>query len=165
MEPTDTNTTEIFRLKNAPIIEAVVDIDCDMPVAFSLKALEAKARELLKEQYPKFRMQLLEQHQIEQKGDEPPKHSTRRGIQALQFLHDDEKQLVQIRAGGFSFNRLSPYTSLDDYLPEIERTWAMFVQLTSPIEIRVVRLRYINRILLPFAEGKVQLEDYVKMSP
>lgn len=165
MEPTHTDTTELFRLKNAPIIEAVVDIDCDMPPAFSLKAVEAKARELLKEYYPKFRVQLLEQHHIGQKGDEPPKHSTWRGIQALQFLHDDEKQLVQFRSGGFSFNRLNPYTSLDDYLPEIGKMWGLFVQLTSPIQIRVVRLRYINRILLPLTQGQVQLEDYVKMSP
>jgi uncharacterized protein (TIGR04255 family) len=164
MEPADT-TTDIFRLKNAPIIEAVVDIDCDMSPGFDLKTVEPKAGELLKESYPKARVQLLEQHQIERKGHEPPKHSTWRGIQALQFLHDDERQLVQIRAGGFSFNRLNPYTSLDDYLPEIRKTWELFVQLTSPIQIRVVRLRYINRILLPLTEGQVQLEEYVKMSP
>ena len=72
--------------------------------------------------------------------------SVRRGIQALQFLHADEKQLVQVRAQGFSFNRLAPYTSLDDYLPEIERTWHLFVGLASPVQIRVVQLRYINRI-------------------
>jgi uncharacterized protein (TIGR04255 family) len=165
MEPTDIDTTETFRLKNAPIIEAVIDIDCDMPPAFSLQAVEAKAGELLKEAYPKSRVQLLEKHQIEQKGDEPPKHSTWRGIQALQFLHDDERQLVQIRAGGFSFNRLNPYTSLDDYLPEIGKTWHLFVRLTSPVQIRAVRLRYINRILLPLTRGQVRLEDYVKMSP
>ena len=50
----------------------------------------------------------------------------KRAIQSLQFLHEDEKQLVQVMAQGFSFNRLAPYTSLDDYLPVIQRTWELF---------------------------------------
>jgi uncharacterized protein (TIGR04255 family) len=53
---------------------------------------------------------------------------------------------------------------MDDYLPEIERTWHLFVKLMSPVQLRVVRLRYINRILLPLTKGQVNLEQYVKMS-
>lgn len=122
--------------------------------------------ELLEQaQYPKFRIQFLEQHRIESKADQPAKHSAKRAIQALQFLHDNEKQLVQARAQGFSFNRLAPYTSLDDYLPELHRTWGLFVGIASPIQIRVVRLRYINRILLPLTDGRVDLDHYFKVSP
>jgi uncharacterized protein (TIGR04255 family) len=66
---------------------------------------------------------------------------------------------------GFSFNRLAPYTSLDDYLSEIERVWRIFVSIASPVQIRVVRLRYINRILLPLTNGRVELEDYLKVGP
>lgn len=154
-----------LKLAKAPIVEAVVDIDCDMPPAFALAALEGPAREAFRAQYPKFRPQFLEHHRIEGKGDEVTKHSTKRAIQALQFLHDDEKQLVQVRAQGFSFNRLAPYTSLDDYLPEIHRAWELFVGIASPVQIRVVRLRYINRVLLPFTDGRVDLDKYFKVSP
>jgi uncharacterized protein (TIGR04255 family) len=86
-------------------------------------------------------------------------------VQAFQFLHDDEKQLVQVRAQGFSFNRLAPYTSLDDYLPEIERTWGLYVKLISPVQIRVIRLRYINRILVPMAANSVDLDEFLKIGP
>lgn len=154
-----------LKLAKAPIVEAVIDIDCDMPPAFDLAALEGPARDAFLAQYPKFRTQFLEQHRIESKADEPAIHSAKRAIQALQFLHDDEKQLVQVRAQGFSFNRLAPYTSLDNYLSEIHRTWGLFVEIASPVQIRVVRLRYINRILLPFTDGRVELEDYFKVSP
>jgi uncharacterized protein (TIGR04255 family) len=94
-----------------------------------------------------------------------PQLSIRHGIQAFQFLHADEKQLVQVRAQGFSFNRLAPYTSLDDYLPEIKRTWQLFVGLASPVKTRAVQLRYINRILLPTVAGRVELSDYLKIGP
>lgn len=80
-------------------------------------------------------------------------------------MHDDEKQLVQVRAEGFSFNRLAPYTTLDDYLPEIERTWGLYVRLVSPVQIRVIRLRYINRILIPLTANSVNLDDFLKIGP
>lgn len=154
-----------FKLLNAPIVEAVIDIDCDMPPTFDVAALEGPAREAFRDKYPTLRPQFIQETKIETKPDAPPQMSVRHGIQAFQCLQEDEKQLVQVRAQGFSFNRLAPYTSLDDYLPEIERTWRLFVGLASPVQIRVVRLRYINRILLPLMEGRVKLEDYVKISP
>lgn len=160
MEATETRTAEVFRLKNAPIIEAVLDIDCDMPAGFNFMALEPKAREQFKDEYPKFQVQLIEEHQLEQQLDQPSKHSAKRGVQALQFLHDDGKQLVQVRANGYSFNRLKPYTGLDDYLLEIERTWRLFLALASPVKIQGIQLRYINRIELP-SKTNVELADYL----
>ncbi|MCX6916646.1 MAG: TIGR04255 family protein [Verrucomicrobia bacterium] len=154
-----------FKLLKAPIIEAVLDIDCDMPPGREVAKLEQPAFEILRDHYPKLRTALVQMHQIEAQGDNPPKMLVRHAIQGFQFLHEDEKQLVQVRAQGFSFNRLAPYTSLDDYLPEIERTWRLFISVVAPVQIRTVRLRYINRILLPMPDSKVELEDYLKIGP
>src|SRR5438309_10820532 len=111
-----------FRLPKAPIIEAVLDVDCDMPPGQAITTLEEASKDAFREQYPKPRKVLVQEHQIETKPDQTPKISFRQGVQALQFIHENEKQLVQVRTQGFSFNKLAPYTSLDDYLPEIERT-------------------------------------------
>ena len=154
-----------FQLLKAPIIEAVLDIDCDLPPAFDLDALEKPSRDLFRDKYPQLRKQLMQEHTIQTKLDEPPKMSVRHATQSFQFLQEDGKQLVQVRAQGYSFNRLAPYTSLDDYLPEIERTWHLFVSIAAPVQIRSVRLRFINRILLPMAGGSVNLEDYLKVGP
>src|ERR1035441_4286774 len=134
------NDTELKLLK-APIIEAVLDVDCDMPPGFDLAALEGPSRDRFRDKYPKFRKQLMQEHKIETKPDEPPKMSVRHAMQSLQFLQEDEKEIVQVRAQGFSFNRLAPYTSLDDYLPEIERTWRLFISIAAPVQIRTVRLQ------------------------
>lgn len=158
-------TESQFKLTKPPIVEAVLDIDCDMPPGFSLADLETRARDTFRAQYPKFRPQFIEQHQIAAKPNEPSKHSVTRTLQAFHFMHDDQKQLVQVRAQGFSFNRLAPYTILDDYLPEIQRTWKLFSQIASPVQVRAVRLRCINRILLPLSEGHVELADYLQVGP
>jgi uncharacterized protein (TIGR04255 family) len=44
-----------IKLKNPPIIEAVLDIDCDFPTPFDVKSTEARARKALAKSYPKIR--------------------------------------------------------------------------------------------------------------
>lgn len=156
---------QVLKLPNAPIVEAVIDIDCDMPPTLDIKELEKPARDQFRDTYPKFQLKMLREHKFVTKADAPPQTSIRQEIQAIQFLNEDEKQLVQIRSQGFSFNRLKPYSSLDEYVPEIQRTWEMFLKLASPVQIRSIRLRYINRILLPLDRGKVDLQDYLKIGP
>ena len=154
-----------LKLLKAPIIEAVLDIDCDMPPGREIASLEKPALECLRGQYPEVRPVLVQMHHIEKADDQTPKVSMRNAMHGLQFLHQDQKQVVQFRTQGFSFNRLAPYSSLDDYLPEIERTWKLFVSLASPVQIRAVRLRYINRIMLPMPEPVLNLDDYLKVAP
>lgn len=149
----------------APIIEAVVDIDCDMPPDLDVEALDAAARAALAPAYPTARRRVLNEHQISAEPGGPLAVTTYQGLQALQYLTADEKQIVQFRPDGFSFNRLAPYTSLDDYLPEIERTWKLFTQMARPALCRAVRMRFINRIALPLAGGRVEIDAYLKLAP
>jgi uncharacterized protein (TIGR04255 family) len=152
-------------LSKPPIVEAVLDIECDMPAGYDVAQLEDPARDAYRDRYPTLRKQWIQEHRIEAKLGESPTTSMKRVAQALQFRAEDEKQLVQVRIQGFSFNRLAPYTRLDDYLPEIERTWKLFVTLASPVEVKLVRLRYINRILLPMSGENVELDDYLRTGP
>ena len=154
-----------FKLAKAPIVEAVIEVDCDMPPGFELAAMEKQAVDRFGDQYPNRRSQFVQEAIIETKANETPQMSVRQGVQSLLFLTADEKQLVQVRMQGFSFNRLAPYTSLDAYLSEIKRTWDLFNGIVSPVQIRAVRLRYVNRILLPSDPGNVRLEDYLKTGP
>jgi uncharacterized protein (TIGR04255 family) len=156
---------ETIKLKNPPIVEAILDIECDSPVGQKLSDLKEPSQKSFMANYPKLREQLLQELKIQTKPDGTPDHSCRYGVAAYQYLQEDEKQLVQVRAQGFTFNRLSPYTTLDDYLPEIERCWRLYVDLASPVQIRKIRLRYINRILLPLVEGSVDLDQYLEIGP
>ncbi|MBK8305008.1 MAG: TIGR04255 family protein [Chloracidobacterium sp.] len=83
----------------------------------------------------------------------------------MAVFKNDRKQLVQLRNNGFSFNRLAPYTTLDDYLPQIKSAWNTYIEIVSPIQVRMIRLRYVNRFLLPFEGKSMRLEEYFKNSP
>ena len=154
-----------LNFSHPPIVEAVLDIDCDQPPGRPLEQIESAARDCYSDRYPQVRSQIVQEHQFEIKGGEPPVMSARSALAAFQFLQADEKQLVQIRALGFSFNRLAPYTGFDELLAEVERTWRLYVKIASPVQVRVIRLRYINRILLPLTDGRVDLDEYLKVGP
>jgi uncharacterized protein (TIGR04255 family) len=158
-------TKSELNLSKPPIVEAVLDIECDLPPGLQIAALEERALNVFRDCYPKHRIQLLQEHQLAMNPGELPALSVKHGVQALQFLQDDEKQLVQVRVQGFSFNRLAPYTSLDDYLPEIERTWGLYADLVKPVQVRQIRVRYINRILLPMTDRRVDLDHYLTAAP
>lgn len=153
--------------KNPPIIEAVLDIDCDMPPGFSVESHIAKAQALYKDCYPKIQKRCLKQQKIKQSNGkiaeilDPVVE-----VQALLLAQADGKQLVQIRSQGYSFNKLAPYTTLNDYLAEIQRTWELFRKEFKPIQVQRIRLRCINRILLPLdAAGKLDLDAYLLAGP
>lgn len=103
-----------LKLARPPIVEAVLDIDCDMPPGLDIGALEQPARAAFAKDYPEVRTVFLKEHLIEQPVDGPPNVKARRGIQAFQFVREDGTQLVQVRGQGYSFNRLTPYSALDD---------------------------------------------------
>lgn len=156
-----------FTLDQAPIVEAVLDIDCDIPGPIDVDVMDAAAAAALEDRYPTRRRRMLSEHQISGTADGvgPLAVTSRQGLQALQYVSADEKQLIQFRTVGYSFNRLAPYSTLDEYLPEVERTWRIFVDIGKPVICRTVRLRYINRILLPMQDGRVNLDDFLKLAP
>ena len=119
---------------HASIVEAIVDIDCDLPPATNVLDLEDRARERLWVDYPEVRR-------------------VTDGVIALQFVTADGKQIVQFRPGGYSFNLLERYEGADGHLPEIDRTWRIFRDLAAPVQIRAVTLRRIHRFFFIAATG------------
>jgi len=148
-----------------PIIEAVVDIDCVMPVGFEMHSVETRATDLLGDSYPLVQKRMLLHSRLEAAEGAASLRKVGDGLAALQFLKEDKKQLVQFRAAGFSFNRLAPYVSLDDLLPEIEQAWSIYTDIAQPIEVGEIRLRYINRLELPLSKGEVDLDRFLTLGP
>jgi len=152
-------------LTHAPIVEALLDLDCDLPPTLDFEALRERARQRLAERYPICRTKYSRQVEFPVAPETPNTLRVGDRIEAYGFWQQDEQQLIQLRQQGFSFNRMKPYTTLDDYLAEIERTWGLFVELAEPVMLRTVRLRYLNRILLPLKSGRVKLDDYLHIGP
>ncbi|MDI3258948.1 TIGR04255 family protein [Aerosticca soli] len=153
------------KLAKPPIVEAVLDFDCDVPPDKTLKLLEQPAREAFADRYSDVVPRYLQEMQVGSDQDGMLNSSLRQSLEAWMFRQADGKQLVQIRQAGFSFNRLAPYDGFETYLPEIERVWNLYRELAAPISVRTLRLRYINRILLPLVGGRVDLHVYLGSQP
>lgn len=162
---TQAATLDSFNFLNPPIVEAVLDIDCDLPPTLNFDEIEKLGVKAYGARYPVRRNQFIQHAGMEMEPDADPKFFASQGLYAFQFISNDEKEVVQIRVGGFSYNRMAPYTSFDDYLPEISRCWDEFCGLAGPVQIRKISLRYINRILIPLDGSEVNLPDYLKVSP
>ncbi len=156
-----------LKLAYPPIVEAVLDIECDVPPAQQLGELEQSALAQFRDGYPVLQKQFAQDYAVQLAPNAAPAVSPGSGarITALQFLQEDKKQLVQVREQGFSFNRLAPYGSFDDYVPEIARRWRQYIEVAAPVAVRTIRLRYINRIRLPTDGGRVELGTYFRFPP
>lgn len=148
-----------------PIVEAVVDIECDFAPNYEPNNYADAGFEAFSADYPVKKIQFSEEFQFIAKDGAPLAHQSSRKIQAIQFRSSDQKQLIQFRLQGFAFNRLAPYDRLDAYYPEIQKSWNQFVAIASPIRVRAIHLRYINRILVPTENGKVELAEYFVNPP
>ncbi len=153
------------KLAKPPIVEAVLDFDCDVPPDKNLKLLEQPARAAFADRYPDVTPRYLQEMQVASGQDGTFNSSLQQSLQAWMFRQPDGQQLVQVRQSGFSFNRLAPYEGFDACLPEIQRTWDLYRRFAEPISVRTLRLRYINRLLLPLREGSVELDLYLTTSP
>lgn len=162
-----------LKLKNPPIVEAVIDIECDLPISINFNAMGEETRAAqgnsilasFGNNYTEIRESLAVQGSF-QFGPQGSDASTIvQSIAAFQAVSQDGKQIVQVRPGGYSFNRLQPYSALDDYLPEIQRTWIAFTILMKPKLVRSIRIRFINILTIPSRAGEVDLRDYIKDGP
>jgi uncharacterized protein (TIGR04255 family) len=157
------------KLRNPPIVEAVLDIECDLPTGFNFQVIKEAAHEAFRSKYPTPRTTYSQQHTIQLVTSEEPTPAaaptSEVAVQGYQFWSEDGHQLVQIRTQGFSFNRLAPYSSFDDYLPEIKRVWLRYIELVPVTRIKTIRLRYINRMMLPMTQRKVDLDQFLKIGP
>ena len=134
-------------LRNAPITEALIDIHVKLPPQSDVKKIDSM-HDLIKNQYPKKQEQRMSEIKIELKpGEETAKQLTK--INGFRFLSSDEKQIVQARMDGFTFNKLFPYTKWEDLRNEARRLWLIYREIACPDLVTRVALRYINNLKIP----------------
>jgi uncharacterized protein (TIGR04255 family) len=148
-------------LRSAPIIEAVVDFRAALPSGFNPETLRSIS-DRLSGKYPKIAESKRFATKLEWTQRGPSQQTEDLGVQGILAKTQDELTWAQFRIDGFTLNRLKPYTSWEEIRPEALRLWEVYVNLTRPIGVARVALRYINRMDLP-AVG--HLEDYVVTGP
>jgi uncharacterized protein (TIGR04255 family) len=141
---------EIQHLRNAPIVEALIDVRVEVRPGFRGEEFRAVGGRLAAD-YPKIEERAGVTLQLAFGGPQPTQQVQQHGLSGV-FLHSaDGKNVAQFRTDGFTLNRLEPYTSWDELLPEALRLFEIYVSVAKPRLVTRVATRYINRLQLPNA--------------
>jgi len=150
-------------LKNAPIIEAIIDLRVKTRPGLRAEEFTGLKPELAN-RFPKVE----ERHGVEARFEVRPGTSAAsvvrdRGFDGYFFKSDDEKTIVQFRVDGFTFNRLRPYTNWEQLFPIALDLWQAYARVANPDEVIRLAVRYINHIPLP--HGPAPFEHYLRAAP
>lgn len=154
---------EIRHLSQAPISEALIDIRVSLELGFDGTRLLA-AKEPLRARYPLAVEQrgLVASFNFPASVPSGPQVQDM-GLRGVQFKAPDEKTVAQFRVDGFTLNRLRPYTSWDEILPEARDLWSIYRDIAKPRSVSRLSARYINHIALP--SDQRSLEDFFVTGP
>ncbi len=135
-------------LKNAPIVEAIIDLRVKLPSTFDITRFSS-LRERLRDDYPKMEQTQQIQFEFQVRGKQFQQTLKDKGLEGYFFKSDDSKNVAQFKRDGFTFSRLQPYTEWDTVLAEAKRLWKSYVTKASPELVTRIAVRYINRMNIP----------------
>jgi uncharacterized protein (TIGR04255 family) len=79
------------------------------------------------------------------------------------FASNNKQSAIQARLNGFTFSHFMPYPGWDIFRETAFNIWNIYRQVTNPIRIASLAVRYVNRIDIP--SEKVELKDYFRTVP
>ena len=108
-------------LSNAPITEALIDFRVKLPAEISIETLNSIHASIITK-YPKRRERKQWRGRIELKEAAMPNPiAAFKGTDGYMFSTEDDKQTVQVRLDGFTFNRLRPYSHWEELRDEAKK--------------------------------------------
>jgi uncharacterized protein (TIGR04255 family) len=149
--------------KNAPIIEALLDVRVELPKQVDLKTLEAFYG-YVQERFPERQERKFFKAEFKfPPGIPPASVPTSSETVGYLFRSPIEKKIVQARLDGFTFNKLNPYENWKLFCSEARNLWNLYLQIASPLRVTRIAARYINRIDIPLPMK--DFKDYILTVP
>jgi len=145
-------------LRKAPISEALIDIQVNLPDGSERDLLDIFCQ-AIKDRYPikKERHEFSGQFKMENEGTEPTATASKH-FSGYLLTSQDGLEVAQGRLDGFTFSRLYPYQSWEELQSEAKRIWEIYVDCLHPTFIKRIAVRYINKIVIPVG---ADLRDYL----
>jgi len=148
----------------APILEAVIDIHVRLPADVGLEALSTIPWDdagRYSVRLPRFRGDI--RFQTDARTPVVSAEQTQIGFVSRD---EDRKQVVQSRLDGYAFSKLAPYERWEPFCEEARSLWKKYCEVTHPLGITRIAVRYINRLELPlpFDDFREYLRTYPEVS-
>lgn len=135
---------------NAPIVEALIDIQCVLPGPTEALAQLQDAESALyphKQRIDEYRAEL--KAQFNKNPSEPFAGSAARTLSGYVSTNHERNQVFQAKIDRFVFARLKPYPGWDQFSKEARRLWTAYRAIATPTTISRIAIRTINRLELP----------------
>jgi len=149
------------RYKNSPIIEALCEFRFESSENWDQTIPGLIYERIRAKGFPKKRQAKAFEQIVESKSNQI--HTRLAASNRIQFLREDEKTLVQVGQDLVSVNKLKPYTSWNEFLPDIREGLGVNVDVAVPKGLKGVALRYINLVEVPGLT--FDLEAYLEFRP
>lgn len=146
-------------LRNAPIVEAVIDFRVLRKEGLSPDRFENLTGEIGAEYSQKLAMHSIEAQFVLSQEKAP---SSSAATARIGWQHRADAMVAQFRVDGFTFSKLEPYTTWDEVFSEALRLWAVYTKIAEPSEVIRVAVRYINRLQVPVP---ARIGDYLEAPP
>lgn len=152
-------------LSNAPIKEAIIDIRISSEPYIKIERIE-RILDLLPESYSEKRPIFsggvsfkIDDHANTTVEDN---QSTHIGYRAD---NQQDNYVVQIRNNGFTLSKLPPYDSFEHFKNEAIGLWSIVKAELKNFRKERVAVRFINEIILPFKDSKLDFDEYLVNGP
>lgn len=160
---------EFPRLENAPILEAIVALHCSSSAELDLHGIESQAVARFGADYPRVEQLVQAEATLTLPVEGEPDSRIRHRVSGFRLLDQTPpgplSKVFHFAPEVFSFNKLRPYSSFDDFQETIASGWEFYRKHFRPEVVERISLRFINRIELPLDDGEVDLRDYLKTMP
>lgn len=146
-------------LTHAPIAEAILDFRVEARADWRIEDFDGLAEDL-KESYPNLH-ELREIQAGVTWGPSVPSSASVQEQREGRLMRSNSATVVQLRRGGFTFSKLSPYTTWEEVAGEALRILPSYLEAARPKRLTRAAVRYINDMTLPLAP----LRSYLAKPP
>ena len=103
-------------------------------------------------------------HLPQQLGAEPRAVATNT-VTSFKLTAPDAGEIVVVATDHISVSQLAPYPGWDHFFDRFTRDWRTFKEHAGYRRIQRIGVRFINRLDLPFIDGKIEQADYLTVYP
>ncbi len=136
-------------LRNAPITEALIDIQVQLPPEVDVAQLRI-FHEGLDDRFPHVEQRLRASAGLQMDSQAGAEFKSE-GPTPDGWVMRSEKDalIVQARLDGFTVNKLPPYITWKSLKERARELWQRYVEIARPIKVTRLAARYVNRIEVP----------------
>jgi len=155
---------QLRHYSRAPITEAILDLKVILPDDFPVEKF-LEIHEYVRDRFPTSQPIHIGSFLVQSGPDTPDLQvDANRRHSGFLFRSKDNRRIFQATLQGFTFNRLAPYESWEEFNNDARSLWEIYKSICKPEFVTRAAIRYINQLNIP-TQGPTDLRTYLKTAP